>query len=515
MTAIALSAFACATQDPQQPSRAAASVSPWQIDCYATDCSWLDAPDACQQVVSYLQQVAPGLGLSGTFTGVTIAAPPAGVTSATAGADSFTVNLAFDRSAFDWQATRTVDVVFSRNARGAMIYPYVPAAAGDTAVENFRALPPSHVDLCFKQAAPPQYALEVSKTAEARFKRTWGWSIAKSASVTDVTAAVGAAVNVSYDVTASAHPLDSEWTVVGTIVIYNPAPVDATGVALEDSFAGTPVTPDCGSFNGTIPAGGTLSCTYAQPVSGAFDGVNVVTVTATGVAGGSAYAAVTFGTPTSVVDECVSVVDDRLGALGTACAAPTPVKWTYTLAIGPYPTCDASGQGYPFVNTASFAAPSGATGSASWTVTAHVACAPPPPPAAADDGCTLSQGYWKTHSRKGPAPYDARWGNLGPLEEDTPFFLSGRTWYQAFRTPVWGLGYYALAHQYMAAKLNVLAGANPDAVAPALAAAEAFFATSTPATPLSWARRVQVSWLAVRLDAFNSGRIGPGHCDGG
>ena len=37
----------------------------------------------------------------------------------------------------------------------------------------------------------------------------------------------------------------------------------------------------------------------------------------------------------------------------------------------------------------------GATGESSWTVNVNVACS---------QGCTLTQGYWKTHSRKGPAP---------------------------------------------------------------------------------------------------------------
>jgi hypothetical protein len=74
--------------------------------------------------------------------------------------------------------------------------------------------------------------------------------------------------------------------------------------------------------------------------------------------------------------------------------------------------------------------------------------APPKP------GCTLTQGYWKTHSKYGPAPYDARWALVG---EDTAFFSSGKTWYEAINTSsAGGNAYYILARQYIAAKLNLV-----------------------------------------------------------
>jgi hypothetical protein len=97
-------------------------------------------------------------------------------------------------------------------------------------------------------------------------------------------------------------------------------------------------------------------------------------------------------------------------------------------------------------------------------------------------GCSLTQGYWKTHSFEGPAPYDAEgWGNLGDVdgdgieeEEDEAFFDSGMTWYEVFWTsPKGGNAWYILAHQYMAAVLNLANGAgNPAGLAQALADAE-------------------------------------------
>ena len=108
-----------------------------------------------------------------------------------------------------------------------------------------------------------------------------------------------------------------------------------------------------------------------------------------------------------------------------------------------------------------------------------VTCKPPPEP-----GCTLTQGYWKTHSKyAGAKKYDATWALIG---EDTAFFSSGKTWYQAINTSsAGGNAYYILAHQYIAAKLNLAGGASSTpAVATALAGAEAFYATYTPTSTL-------------------------------
>jgi hypothetical protein len=137
-----------------------------------------------------------------------------------------------------------------------------------------------------------------------------------------------------------------------------------------------------------------------------------------------------------------------------------------------------------------------------------VTCKPPP-----SDGCTLTQGYWKTHSKYGPAPYDSTWALIG---EDTAFFLSGQTWYQAINASAsGGNAYYILAQQYIAARLNLLAGTgSTTAVDTALAGASAFFTTSTPTSTLSKAVRAQALGYAGTLDDYNNGRIGPGHCPG-
>ena len=136
-----------------------------------------------------------------------------------------------------------------------------------------------------------------------------------------------------------------------------------------------------------------------------------------------------------------------------------------------------------------------------------VTCKPP------QDGCTLTQGYWKTHSKYGPAPYDSTWAVIG---EDTAFFLSGKTWYQAINaSSAGGNAYYILAQQYIAARLNIAAGAGTtSAVDTALAGATTFFSTYTPSSTLSPSVRAQAIAWATTLDKYNNGVIGPGHCLG-
>jgi hypothetical protein len=142
----------------------------------------------------------------------------------------------------------------------------------------------------------------------------------------------------------------------------------------------------------------------------------------------------------------------------------------------------------------------------------NVTVTTPPPPNG--EGCTYTQGYWKTHSRQGPAPYDAGWQKLGVAEEATLFFNSGASWYQVWQTPPRGNAFYNLAHQYMAARLNVLNGASTtSAVDGALSGAESLFGgLAAGSTTLTSNQRTQALAWAETLDDYNNGLTGPGHC---
>jgi hypothetical protein len=212
---------------------------------------------------------------------------------------------------------------------------------------------------------------------------------------------------------------------------------------------------------------------------------------------------VTLYTPNHMgdFDNCIDVSDENYYDFGLVCFPITTLPYTfnYSRSIGPYEECG----DYTVKNTATFrTTDTEITGSDSWTITVHVPCV---------GGCTLSQGYWKTHSKYGPAPYADIWAQKGV---DTAFFSSGQTWYQVlWATNAGGNAYYILAKQYVAAQLNILNGAASTAqVDAAIAWATTFFNTYTPSSTLSKTVRNNAVSYASLLEKYNSGYIGPGHC---
>lgn len=134
-------------------------------------------------------------------------------------------------------------------------------------------------------------------------------------------------------------------------------------------------------------------------------------------------------------------------------------------------------------------------------------------------GCTFTQGYWKTHVNYAAKPQfskkrDATWDLIdgsGTANENATFFLSGNSYIVVMWTPPKGNAYYLLAHQYIAAKLNVLDGASSSVIASDLAQAEAWFAAYGPSHPF-WKKNQAAITLAGKLASYNEGTIGPGHC---
>jgi uncharacterized repeat protein (TIGR01451 family) len=122
---------------------------------------------------------------------------------------------------------------------------------------------------------------------------------------------------------------------------------------------------------------------------------------------------------------------------------------------------------------------------------------------ATGNNCTYTQGYWKNHP------------DAWPVEGIT---IGGVTYTKAeaiaiLNTPPDGDATYILAHQLIAARLNILNGADPDAVATTIVEADDWLAThplgSNPSNP----DREEAIELSEILDDYNNGLIGPGHCD--
>ena len=103
------------------------------------------------------------------------------------------------------------------------------------------------------------------------------------------------------------------------------------------------------------------------------------------------------------------------------------------------------------------------------------------------------------------------------MQENTVFFLSGKTYYQALWEAPKGNAYYILAHAWIATTLNGLNGATmPAEVQAAWLEAKALFQTKTPAQIAAQKGgqqpRKRFLELAGLLDVYNNGLLGPGHC---
>ena len=136
-------------------------------------------------------------------------------------------------------------------------------------------------------------------------------------------------------------------------------------------------------------------------------------------------------------------------------------------------------------------------------------CSPP------GDGCTFTQGYWKAH---GPTPKGNNEYVWPQSVKDDGLFI-GNPLYTAvqllsiFNQEPKGNGLVSLAHQLIAAKLNIANGANPSAIAATITAADALIgALIVPPIGGGELTPAQTSALNDALTDYNEGATGPGHC---
>ncbi len=408
-------------------------------------------------------------------------------------ADNTNLNLIHTTTAFDladigWTWAKYVKIVDTTDKA---LFASIPTGDGYD-LNSVEALSPGYIGECRKD-------LEVTKTANTSFTRTYSWTIDKTVDYPALTLSTGQSYIVNFSVKADSSYTDSDWAVNGSITIHNPNDQAVTVTSVTDSLA-TVTCPQTLPYE--LAANSDLVCTYSASLPNA----NKLTNTATVNEEFTGTTDVTFSNPTKETDECITIDDDLY--------LPFPKQvcedaiFTYPIQVGPYnePGTDTKS------NTATFVTnDTGTTGSDEQSVTVNV-------PAT---GCTLTQGYWKNHSEHGKAPYDDNWSKLGDFDQDgTPeeekenFFSSNQTWYEVFLTaPKGGNVYYQLAHQYMAAKLNVLNGASTTSeVAAALSGAETWFIGKTPDVIKAKDAPSAKNWASV-LAKYNEGLIGPGHCD--
>ena len=131
------------------------------------------------------------------------------------------------------------------------------------------------------------------------------------------------------------------------------------------------------------------------------------------------------------------------------------------------------------------------------------------PPVWAQNGCAFfTQGYWKNHSDAWPVETLT----LGTVNYSKDQLLS------ILRQPVRGNGLVALAHQLIAAKLNVALNEQtrftiPDSVQDLIRSADNLIGQLTvPPVGTGWLHPSVTSELVMALDEFNEGAY---PCEGG
>jgi hypothetical protein len=118
--------------------------------------------------------------------------------------------------------------------------------------------------------------------------------------------------------------------------------------------------------------------------------------------------------------------------------------------------------------------------------------------------CTYTQGYWKNHSDVWPLQSLT----LGAVSYNASQLL------QILNRPAQGNGLVILAHQLIAAKLNIANGADPTAVQQTVIDADSIIGgLVVPPIGSGYLSPGQTSSLTATLTEYNEGTIGPGHCD--
>jgi hypothetical protein len=122
--------------------------------------------------------------------------------------------------------------------------------------------------------------------------------------------------------------------------------------------------------------------------------------------------------------------------------------------------------------------------------------------------CTLTQGFWKNHPES--------WLRVSSIALGTVTY-SRTQLLDILGQPARGNGLVSLAHQLIAARLNLLLGATaPPGVAAAIVQADALIGGRiVPPIGSGTLSPGLTSGLTDLLDDFNSGRLGPGHCPDG
>jgi hypothetical protein len=375
------------------------------------------------------------------------------------------------------------------------------------------------------------YELNVSKNVKTSLDRKWDWTVDKKVDgkkQLDLTLALGTqSYNANYTVTYNATKTDSNWKVSGTITVTNPAPIAAEVKNVTD-LVSPGISATITECNGAAPSfpytvakdGGTLTCRYSADLPDASSRTNTATAelqnynynhdlnggnqTAGTTGFRSSEVAVSFGNATvTETDEEITVSDTFAGSNvnGTVTASQAPKTFNYSRQIGPYNQC---GNQPPVVNTADFVTnDTGTKGQDTATVNVNVPC----------NGCTLTIGYWKTHGYNSPGNQADMVTPLLPITLGNTEVTNAEQAANILKLDEASNGLKKLQAQLLAAKLNIKNGADGSQIASTIANADSYLAKwGTNWSSLTKAQKAKVLDAMTKLDNYNNGLIGPGHC---
>jgi hypothetical protein len=273
------------------------------------------------------------------------------------------------------------------------------------------------------------YDLTVTKTADEHFTRYYEWDIQKEVdNEGPITLFPGQTADVNYDITVSlVSVVDNDWLVDGSIFIANSHPTrDAKLTLVVDDAGGIAATVSCPSD--LVPAGGSLECSYASdvqdsPDANPFGDLNTATATQQlydfgsdgigtedGTKDYSGNEPISFGDPTELVDEEITVNDTLLGFVGTVHADEAPKTFIIPYTItAPSDNCGI----FEIPNIADFVTnDTGATGSDDALVVLDVLCL---------EGCT--PGFWQggAGAQLWDVPMDNDWFTAGYATPYNPY----------------------------------------------------------------------------------------------
>jgi hypothetical protein len=126
------------------------------------------------------------------------------------------------------------------------------------------------------------YRPSVGKTVDPDFTRRFTWQIVKTVTPSQIDLFDGQSSTATYTVTLTkSNPIDENFRVFGNITITNPHPTAALGVTNVTDQLGNGLNATVSCPSTTVPAGGSLVCTYTTNVPNNNDGTNTATVTTT------------------------------------------------------------------------------------------------------------------------------------------------------------------------------------------------------------------------------------------